>query len=247
MIEHRYADFRVSGRTLTGAAIRYGDVSPDFRERFEPGALAPIPAVPLTLQHDARTVLIAAGRYVLNDTPRALEVRADLPANSAAIKLVRRGALSGFSIEFHARAERREAGIRVVEHAELTGLSLVDKPAYPASGAEVRARSGRTIRQRIPSNRNLGCRCSGAACKFARFAQGALDEAIAEGFKLGAEDAIVAAFGRYDNPLVSSTKGTVRARMVRGDAEVEIDLPVGPEGDAVLRASEIPSCSLSSL
>lgn len=132
----------------------------------------------------------------------------------------------------------RASKIRVVERTELTRLAFVDRGACPQSKAEVRARPGRTIRQRIPSGKNLGCRCSGAACTFARFAAGALDEAIAEGFREGARDAIVAAFGRYDNPLASSTKGTVRAKMIRGDAEVEIDLPTGHEGDAVLRAAE---------
>ena len=137
--ERRYADFRVSGRTLTGRAIVYGDTSPQFRERFMPGALSPIPDVALNLQHDSRVVLLEAGDFVLADGERALEVRAELPAGSAALQLVQRGALSGFSIEFHAREERREAGIRVIERAELTGLALVDKGAYPASTAEVRA------------------------------------------------------------------------------------------------------------
>ena len=126
----------------------------------------------------------------------------------------------------------------MIERVELSGLALVDRPAYPGAGAEVRAHSGRTMRARIPSGKNLGCRCSGAGCRFARFAQDILDEAIAEGFREGATDAIVAAFGRYDNPLASTTKGTVRARVVQDGAEVDIDLPAGPEGDAVIRAAE---------
>lgn len=31
-----------------------------------------------------------------------------------------------------------EAGVRVIERAELIGIGLVDAPAYPASTAEVR-------------------------------------------------------------------------------------------------------------
>ena len=231
--ERRYSDFRVAGRTLTGIAIRYGDISPDFRERFEPGALSPVPDVPLTLQHDAGTVLIEAGRYVLADGLRSLDVRADLPADSAAIKLVRRGALTGFSIEFHARAERREAGVRIVERAELTGLSLVDNPAYPASAAEVRARRGRTLRQRIPAERNLGCQCSGVTCKAARILGEAMEEMIETAMSEAVE--ILAVRGSYGTPLASKGAGSVRMRMAGKDAEVEVDLPDGPDGDAVLR------------
>ena len=238
MIEHRdSAEFRVSGRTLSGRALVYGDIAPDFGERFMPGAFGAVGTVALNLQHDR--AIVVAPRAVLTDTPRSLDVRADLPEGSAALELVRRGVLSGFSIEFHAKTERREAGIRVVERAELTGLALVDKGAYPQSTAELRARSGRTIRARIPSRKNLGCRCSGVGCKFARFQEEVLGEAIAEAVEGGKRDAIVAAYGSYQTPLASTSKGTVRMRMLDGDdAEVDIDLPIGPEGDQVVRAAE---------
>ena len=181
MIEHRSGtEFRVAGRTLTGRALVYGDVAPDFQERFVPGSLAPVPAVPMNLQHDAGTVLLAPGAYVLNDTERALEVRAELPASSAALALVRRGSLSGFSVEFRAQSERRESGIRVVERAELTGIALVDRGAYPQSLAEIRARGGGggrgvfggrlgSFRGRIPANKRVDCRCSPGSCREALF------------------------------------------------------------------------------
>ena len=136
--ERRYADFRVAGRTLTGRALVYGEVSPDFKERFEPGALAPLPSVALNLQHDARMTLLEPGDYVLTDGDTAIEVRAELPEGSAALSLVQRGALTGFSIEFRASAERRDAGVRVIEKATLTGLALVDRGAYPSAVAELR-------------------------------------------------------------------------------------------------------------
>ena len=135
--ERRYAAFRVSGRTLSGVALAYGDVAPEFRERFTPGVFGDVPStMPVNLQHDAGLMVVDAA--ALTDSPRALAVRAELPEGSAALSLIRRGALSGFSIEFHACEERREAGIRVIERAELTGLALVDKGAYPRSTAEVR-------------------------------------------------------------------------------------------------------------
>ena len=41
IIERRAAigEIRVEGRKLTGVVMRYGEVSPSHKERFEPGAL----------------------------------------------------------------------------------------------------------------------------------------------------------------------------------------------------------------
>ena len=235
-VEHRAGlEFRIAGRTLSGVAMRYGDVSPDFRERFEPGAFGTVPAtIPVNLQHDS--AIVVAERAVLADSPRELRVRADLPEGSAALKLVRRGALSGFSIEFNAHSERREAGIRVIERAALTGLALVDSGAYPGATAEVRARRGRTLRQRIPANTNIGCRCSGVTCKFARITGEAMQEAFTKAWDDAVE--VLAVRSSYGAPLASKSAGTLRARMDGDDAEVEVDLPTGPDGDAVLRAIE---------
>ena len=136
-------ELRIAGRTLTGAAMPYGDVSPDFRERFDPGAFAPVPgSIALNLQHDSGVVV--APDATLTDGPEALRVSATLPEGSAALVLVRRRALNGFSVEFLVTAERRDAaGVRVIERAELTGLAVVDRPSYPAAKAEVRAGEAR--------------------------------------------------------------------------------------------------------
>ena len=234
--EHRAGlEFRVAGRTLSGLAMRYGDISSDFNERFEPGAFGTVPAtIQVNLQHDS--AIVVAERAVLADSPRELRVRADLPEGSAALKLVRRRALNGFSVEFRARSERREAGIRVVERAELTGLALVDSGAYPGSTAEVRARRGRTLRQRIPAGVNLGCRCSGVTCKFARITGEAMQEAFTKAWDEAVE--VLAVRSNYGAPLASKSAGTLRARVDDEGAEVEVDLPTGPDGDAVLRAIE---------
>ena len=245
MAEYREGlEFRVAGRTLSGVALRYGDTSSDYRERFAPGALRHSGRIDVNLQHDA--AVIVARNAVLNDGPRALEVRAELPAASAALALVRRGALNGFSIEFHSRAERREGGIRVVERADLTGLALVDRGAYPQSKAEVRARSGRTMRSRVPYNRRLACDCiakggSGAACvplaKFAKVAGDGMAEAIETAFRESGRD-ILAVHKDYSKPLASASKGTLRARSTDDGLEVEIDLPAGAMGDDVVTANE---------
>ena len=237
MVEHRLApEFRVSGRTLSGTIIRYGTVSPGHRERFVPGAFAPVPAVPMRLQHDPSMEVLPAGGFILSDGPRALEIRAELPASSAAINLTRRGKLSGWSIGFNSLQERRLEGIRVVERAELVEVSLVDEPSYPDSLAEVRARSGRTIRQRIPADTDVACECSGT-CKQIQMLGAAVKEAIESAYEDVTRE-ILAVRGSYGTPLASKSAGSVRARMVGNDAEVEIDLPTGPDGDAVLRDVE---------
>ena len=216
--------------------MRYGDVSPDFRERFEPGAFGDVRAVDLNLQHDA--ALVVARGATLTDGPRELSVRADLPEGSAALALVRRRALSGFSVEFRAKRERRDAaGVRIVDRADLTGLALVDRGAYPGAVAEVRRRRGRTVRQRIPSGTPVACECSGAGCKLTEFMQEAMSEMLDRAFSDATAD-ILAVRGSYGAPLASKTAGSIRARMVGKDGEVEVDLPDGPDGDAVLRDIE---------
>lgn len=230
-------EIRVAGRTLLGVAMPYRVVSPQFRERFEPGAFGEVRAIDLNLQHDPGTVL--ARGVSLTDGPEALRVSATLPdlgEVAGTLALVRRGALRGFSVEFRATTERREGGVRVVERADLTGLALVDRPAYPGAGAEVRARSGRTMRARVPAHEPVECQCSGVACRWAELGD-ALAEAINEGIREGME--IVAARGSYAESLASTNRGTLRMRVLEGvDGEVEIDLPESEAGRVVLKDHE---------
>ena len=244
--EHRAGgEFRVAGRTLSGHALVYGDVSPDFRERFLPGAFGTVPTtIAINLQHDPSVVV--AERAVLADSPRALHVRADLPERSAALALVRRGALNGFSIEFHAKDERRESGIRVVERADLTGLALVDAGAYPGATAEVRARSGRRLRSKIPYDAFLACECiaqrgpgSGGECipmvRFTKMAGELMADVMGEAER---QRDILAVAGNFRRPLGSVSKGTVRATSVDDGLEIEVDLPAGAVGDEIIAANE---------
>ena len=219
------AEFRVAGRTLTGTVLRYGDMSPEHRERFLPGAFGPAPSAPLNIQHDRRMLVLGAGDFVLTDTPRALEIRAELPAGSAALSLVRRGALNGYSVEFHARAERREAGVRVIERAELVGIGLVDVPSYPESTAEVRrrgARGGRlgTFRGRVPAGKRLQCQCGPKGCFDALFKQKALRGVVDD------DDEILAVWGDYSRAVASKKRRTVRFwEGENGALEYAVDIP----------------------
>ena len=247
MRERRYSgiEVRAEGRRLIGPAVTYGEVSPSHRERFEPGALRPADTVYLDYQHDRSRVLAHSGAgLVLRDTDTALIVEATLPSiplADVALDEVRSGKLGGFSLEFRAVEERTEDGIRIVSGADLPGIGLVSRPSYQGSRVEMRARSGRTMRATIPSGKKLSCKCSGADCGYAQFAEDVLGEAMEAGFRQGAAEAgddVLAAWNSYEQPLGSVSTGTVRGRMVGKDAQIDIDLPTGPEGDAVIRASE---------
>ena len=244
-MERRFAgaELRAEGRRLIGPAIRYGDVSPSHRERFEPGALtfgdAP---VFLDYEHDPHKVLAYTGAGLeLRDGPDALMVEAELPAlplAERALEEVRAGTLRGLSIEFKAQEERRESGLRVVSRAQLFGVAVVRRPSYPASRVENRRRSGRTMRATIPADAAVECRCSGAACKFARITGEAMQDAFDRAFKQF-EREVVAGFGSYDMPLASASAGTLRGRVLaNGDGEVEIDLPEDSNGAATVAAHD---------
>ena len=227
------AEFRVAGRTLTGRVMVYGTLSPEHRERFVPGAFGPSPRAPLNLQHDRNMVVLGAGDFVLTDTPRALEIRAELPAGSAALSLVRRGALNGYSVEFLARQERREAGVRVIERAALVGVGLVDQPSYPASTAEVRRRGDRggrlgTFRGQVPAGKRLQCQCGPKGCFDALFKQPALRGVV------DSEDEILAVWGDYSRAIGSRKRKTVR--FWEGDdgaLEFAVDIPNTEAGRAL--------------
>ena len=235
------AEFRMKGRTLAGPALVFGDVSPEHGERFEAGAFGASPAAPLNIQHDARLEVLGAGDYDLTDTGRALEVRAMLPADSAAIRLVERGALNGFSIEFQAEAERREGGLRVIERAALVGVGLVDVPSYPGSRAEVRAKGARggrlgSVRGHIPAKRALECRCGPGDCDEAIFEAGALDGTLDK----GRQRDVLAVAGEYANVLASARRKGVRFWSDgQGGLNVAVDIPNTERGRAFMETLDV--------
>ena len=242
--ERRYSgvEIRAAGRRLIGPALTYGDTSPTHKERFAPGAFTLNNQTRwLDVRHDRERVIAwtNGGGLELIDGPQALEVRAtlpEIPLADRALDDIKAGRLTGLSIEFNAREERNENGIRVVTRADLSGIGIVAAPSYEQSQVEIRARSGRSIRQIIPADVSVGCECSGAACKFAEFIAPALLEAFTTAWDEAAE--ILAVRGNYGTPLASKSKGTLRATMKGDDAVIEVDLPTGPDGDAVLRDVE---------
>ena len=231
---------RVSGNTLSGVVIRYGDISPGHKERFVSGAFSPVPDVPMRLQHDKNMEVLPAGKFALNDFPHQLEIRADLPAGSAALELVRRGALSGFSCEFHSLLESRSMGVRVIRRAKLVGIALVDIPSYPSSVAEVRAlgdRGGRlgSYRGYIPAGKSMQCSCIGPNCTKALFDTGSFDELLGDDYK----KEVLAIAGDYNSAIGSKSRGAIRFWEGKdGAIHFAVDVPNTARGRALLEQNQ---------
>ena len=100
-------------------------------ERFEPGSLRVVPPAAMNLQHDPAMVLDPAPVYT--STEARVTLTGVIPRGAA--ELVRRGSLGGLSVEFVARSERLDKGVRVIESADLVAVGLVDRGAYPLSKA----------------------------------------------------------------------------------------------------------------
>ena len=239
-------EFRaVTGRTVAGPVVNYGERAADRAETFTAGAFTSRedPLV-LDVQHDPAIVAASTADNTLTvtDGPRALEVRAELKdarqgePGSGPLEMVRRGALRGLSAAFHAIDEHRAAdGTRVVTKAHLVRIGLVDQGAYSGSQIELRAKLGRSVTASIPSGKKLACECSGPGCKFAEFVGEAMAEAFNSAFLEHAKRDVTAVWANYDQPLGSVSRGTVRRV---GSTEVAVDLPDDDFGRAVVAASE---------
>ncbi len=264
MFERRVTatEIRAEGRKLSGTVMRFGDVSPSHRERFEPGSIRLADAVHLDLYHDIERVIAwhPGGGLKLSQTAQALTLRAKLPpipAADRALAEIRAGHTTGLSVEFQAKRERRESGLRVIEAAELRGIGLVKSPSYQQSQVEARRRSGRRLRAQIPVDQSLVCECiaqGGAASgcipmvrlqrvmademagMIERAYAGALESIEAESRVAGND--VIAVFKDYARPLASARKGTLRAVAGDNGLEIEIDLPMGEAGDMAVAASE---------
>ena len=242
--ERRYtAELRAEGRRLTGVVMKYGDVSPSHRERFEPGALRMAESIHLDWNHDPERAVawFPGGGLAIENGRDSVTMRAELPpipAADKAIAEIKAGRANGLSVEFRAVKERRDGDIRVIEDAILSGIGIVKAPSYGGSRVEARRRSGRTMRATIPAGRSVECRCSGAECKFAKMVKEGMEQAFNSAFRQF-EREVVAGFGSYDMPLASASSGTLRGRILgNGDGEVEIDLPADSVGAATLAAHE---------
>ena len=243
MTERRHGgEVRAQGRRLSGTALRFGDVSPTHRERFEPGAFRFAPAVHLDLFHDPERAVAwqPGGGLELRQDRESLSMTATLPpipAADRALALVREGQATGLSVEFQASRERTEAGLRVIEAATLSGIGLVRSPSYGQSQVEARARSGRTMRSSVPTDTDVACECQAGDCNRARVLAEAMDEMWRDAFEGGTQQITAAYLENYAGPLASTSRGTLRGKITgAGGYEVEIDIPDSQVGRDLVAA-----------
>ena len=145
MIEHRRVNDDLS---IGGVVVTYNEETSRTsfgREMILPGAFGDVSQsdVVLNLQHDRSQPLARTGKGGLRLIDSKTELRAEvsLPNTQDArdtFTKVRQEILQGFSVEMIVQSERYVNDVRVITGAKLTGLGLVDKPAYSLSRAEVR-------------------------------------------------------------------------------------------------------------
>ncbi len=146
-LELRNADDDGPG-TVTGPVVNYGDVAKTRRgmERIRARAFLGLHDENLACNLCHRygdNVLVHNGQgLTLTDTPTALLADTVLPKSPAGLATangVRSGALRGYSSEFVPVFEERAAdGVIDVHKGLLTGLGIVDKPAYAQSLVQLR-------------------------------------------------------------------------------------------------------------
>ena len=175
----------------------------------------------LNRQHQ-RVVPLArtdGGGLELRDVEGKLVMKAELPETQDAkdvLELVRKKVLRGLSVEFKALEEYIENGVRVITRAVLSGIGVVDTPAYSGSVVEARRRFGfiGTVKGYIPKGKKVDCRCKDGC-----------DSAVIEDAEFS--ETLVGVRGSYGEALGSTRRGTLRVSPRKDGSgwDVEQDLP----------------------
>lgn len=131
--------------TVEGVVVRYGDVAKAFNESIEVGAFGDLSNadVRVNFQHDRAQPLARTGAGLsLLDAADALRASIALPDTTLGrdtAYLVRSGVLQGLSSEMLIDDYAIENGLIHIRAAQLVGIAVVDKPAYPDSRIGMRA------------------------------------------------------------------------------------------------------------
>ena len=236
MPEYRFQEVERDGRELRGVVMPYGSlarISRITQERFSPKAFGDVDTldVLLNVQHDRRRPLARTGGedMTLIDNASRLFMRAKLPetqeANDA-LTLLEKGVFRGLSVEFDPVKERYQGNIRNIEKATLTGIGLVDRPAYANALVSVRAeirQLGMGLTGAIPYNVFTTISDSGSLRK---------EGFDSEAFTFGLQDEsreVSLIIGDYSQPLGSLLAGSL----------ILNDTPEGLE----FRTSDLPDTS----
>ena len=130
------------GRTVSGTVLKYGDTANIYgmQESIARGAFGDVSKgdIILNFQHSrgkplART---GGGGLELEETGDGITMRAELPNTTHgndALELVKKGVLRGLSVEMRIHKTTNERERYTINSATLSGIGLVDKPAYPQS------------------------------------------------------------------------------------------------------------------
>ena len=100
----------------------------------------PEKGIVINRQHDRRSPIVRAVPFVEGN---AVKIDVQLPntrAGQDAATEVREGLLTGLSVEFNSKAERRRGPLREIREALTSRAGLVDSPSYTESKVAVRAR-----------------------------------------------------------------------------------------------------------
>jgi len=138
-LELRFVELRADDDGLSGTVVRYGEWSRVwyFHERVEAGALS-LDDVIVNLQHDRGKPVARQGTdyLTLEDSAEAMTLRLKYPPTPygrEARELVDAGLLRGLSLEMQVNIDHWDGIRRTVKRANVHGVALVDRPAYPGS------------------------------------------------------------------------------------------------------------------
>ncbi len=239
-IERRFIEIRApeaDSRILEGTVITYGEVAfGDYGpERFELGSLEYGDCI-LNVQHDrGRPIARTPDTLQLIDSKESLRLRADLPDTrecTDTLTMVRNRILQGLSVEFRAIQERLEAGVRVISRARLTGIGLVDSPAFEGSRVEARAIKGAGMIFTIRYNRKLQCECCPTSDEVL-FEPGAFSEYLEDESK-----ELLAVHGNFTGAIASRRRGSLTMKDGEESLEVSTDIADTTAGRDILEQSK---------
>ena len=121
------------------------------KELFQAGAFGDVSGLDILLYRQHTRALALArtkptdaddyGRLVLDDNEKRFLIQASLPDTTDSrdtLELVKAKILRGLSVEFKPLQVRWDGLTRVIQKARLSGISVVDKPAYADSAVELR-------------------------------------------------------------------------------------------------------------